>query len=47
MEWHQDSMKALDSSLEVLPECKGLTAAQRLKLAETIKEVPDKAVQFA
>jgi ATPase subunit of ABC transporter with duplicated ATPase domains len=47
MEWHQDSMKALDSSLEVLPERKGLTAAQRLKLAETIKEVPDKAVQFA
>ena len=46
MEWHQDSMNALDNSVDVLPERKGLTAAQRLKLAETIKETPDKAVQF-
>ena len=46
MEWHQDSMKAFDSSLDVLPDRKGLTTAQRLKLAETIKEKPDKAVQF-
>ncbi|KAL3916568.1 MAG: hypothetical protein SGILL_005116 [Bacillariaceae sp.] len=46
MDWHQDSMGKLDSCLDVLPERKGLTTAQRLKLAQTIKEMPDKAVQL-
>jgi ATPase subunit of ABC transporter with duplicated ATPase domains len=47
MEWHKESIKKLDASSEILPERKGLTPAQRLKLAETIKTTPDKAVQFA
>ncbi len=46
IERHQKSMKTLDSSAEVPTEKKGLTVAQRLKLAEITKTVPDKAVQF-
>jgi len=46
MEWHDQTMKTLDSSA-ILPERAGLTAIQRLKLAEIMKNNPDKAVQFA
>ena len=46
IERHQKSMNKLDSSAEVPTERKGLTVAQRLKLAEITKVVPDKAVQF-
>jgi ATPase subunit of ABC transporter with duplicated ATPase domains len=46
IERHQKSMKTIDSLTEVPTERKGLTVAQRLKLAEVTKSVPDKAVQF-
>jgi ATPase subunit of ABC transporter with duplicated ATPase domains len=46
IERHQKCMKTLDSSTEVPTERKGLTVAQRLKLAEVTKSVPDKTVQF-
>lgn len=46
IERHQKSMKTVDSLTEVPTERKGLTVAQRLKLAEVTKSVPDKAVQF-
>jgi hypothetical protein len=45
MEWHEESMTKPDSS-EALQAKKGLTATQRLKLAEVMKSIPDKAVQF-
>jgi ATPase subunit of ABC transporter with duplicated ATPase domains len=45
IEWHEESMTKLDSS-EALQAKKGLTATQRLKLAEVMKSIPDKAVQF-
>lgn len=46
MEWNIGSVANLDASSAVLPEKKGLTAAQRLKISETMKTTPDKAVQF-
>lgn len=46
MEWNNGSMANLDVSSAVLPEKKGLTAAQRFKLAETMRTTPDKAIQF-
>ena len=47
IERHQKSVKSMDSSTEVPTERQGLSVAQRLKLAEVTKSVPDKAVQFA
>lgn len=44
MEWHE---KDAVSSDDLLPERMGLTVAQRVRLAQTMKSVPDKAVQFA
>ena len=46
IERHQKSMNTLESSSDVPTERQGLTVAQRLKLAEITKTVPDKAVQF-
>merc|ERR1712070_340211 len=47
IERHEKSMKTFDASTEDPTETRGLTVAQRLKLAEVTKSVPDKAVQFA
>jgi len=47
LEWHETSEKASNSNAtSTSPPKRGLTAAQRLKLAETMKSVPDKAIQF-
>jgi hypothetical protein len=46
IERHQKSMKTLDSNAGVPTENKDMSVAQRLKLAEITKSVPDKAVQF-
>eukprot|EP00526_Cylindrotheca_closterium_P029395 CAMPEP_0113659756 /NCGR_PEP_ID=MMETSP0017_2-20120614/32533_1 /TAXON_ID=2856 /ORGANISM="Cylindrotheca closterium" /LENGTH=657 /DNA_ID=CAMNT_0000574339 /DNA_START=195 /DNA_END=2165 /DNA_ORIENTATION=- /assembly_acc=CAM_ASM_000147 len=43
---HESLEKSLNTSANVPPPRKGLTATQRLKLAETLKIVPDKEVQF-
>lgn len=43
---HESLEKSLNASATVPPPRKGLTATQRLKLAETLKMVPDKEVQF-
>jgi ATPase subunit of ABC transporter with duplicated ATPase domains len=48
LERHETAEKAANanSTTAVLPPRKGVTAAQRLKLAESMKSVPDKSVQF-
>jgi ATPase subunit of ABC transporter with duplicated ATPase domains len=42
---HETLEKSINASIHIPPR-KGLTASQRLKLAETMKVVPDKEVQF-
>lgn len=42
---HETLEKSVNASITIPPR-KGLTASQRLKLAETMKVVPDKEVQF-
>lgn len=46
IERHQKSMRTLDSNAGAPTENKDMSVAQRLKLAEITKSVPDKAVQF-
>ena len=48
LEWHAAEERAANANanVSILPAKKGLTAAQRLKLAESMKSVPDKTVQF-
>jgi ATPase subunit of ABC transporter with duplicated ATPase domains len=42
---HEKQEKLVNSTSNI-PQRKGLTAAQRLKLAERMKLVPDKEIQF-
>lgn len=43
---HESLEKSLNASANIPPPRKGLTPTQRLKLAETLKMVPDKEVHF-
>mmetsp|Transcript_29775 Transcript_29775/g.72109 ORF Transcript_29775/g.72109 Transcript_29775/m.72109 type:complete len:751 (-) Transcript_29775:32-2284(-) len=48
IEWHEKDASEVLSSTDctILPERKGLTAAERIRLSQIFKSVPDKAVQF-
>jgi ATPase subunit of ABC transporter with duplicated ATPase domains len=48
MEWHEkDASEVSTSTCDVLlPDRKGLTATERIRLAQILRSVPDKAVQF-
>mmetsp|Transcript_29770 Transcript_29770/g.72088 ORF Transcript_29770/g.72088 Transcript_29770/m.72088 type:complete len:472 (-) Transcript_29770:1017-2432(-) len=48
IEWHEKGASEVLSSTDctILPERKGLTAAERIRLSKKLKSVPDKAVQF-